>query len=295
MCSPNRNTGMYPYSTMKKLVRKKLIYYYMHIGEILIRICTSAEYYNIFVCIVASMTFMETVGVRNYPLSVSYHADQLYVGLDNNHGVNIIKGGICSPIIPLDRVRVDCIQQYNDQIYTLCWYNGWAVRVQSQDFKLVCYWTHDELSKNYKKLAIYQNTVYIPNYSKNKISSYTLSGARAGHDIAICISKGWTSICVTPSGILIYTQNSSSLVSAFRLSDRTELWSCRDLDSPLGTTCDSRTEQLLVCTGGHSKTVCIQIIDSRTGQSPVQNMLCYVKTNNRQARISVQNTENTII
>jgi hypothetical protein len=149
-------------------------------------------------------------------------------------------------------LSVFSIREYKDQFYLLCYTGGLTVRVHSKDGNLITSWEHEDTNLKFNQLGVHQDVIYIPSRSQNKITSYTLTGAAAGKDISISLSNTeyTSSVCVTPSGHLVYRQRSPSLVVCFELKTRSKLWSLNDLNHPLGITCDKKSGHLLIYTGG---------------------------------------------
>lgn len=217
------------------------------------------------------MRFIESVLVTDYCLSVCHHTDQLYVG--HYSGVDIVTPGKVSPLSlsSFNSLRVHCIRQHVDDLYLLCCSSTrseWTLRVHSLDGKnLIRSWKHNDTNGSYHKFAIFQDIIYVPSVSQKKVISYSLSGSPAGEDIHVSLSNTRTSVCVTTSGLIVLTQDSPSVVIAFDLQTRGKLWSLHDPDRPQGVIHDTCSDHLLVYMGGNSTTVCMQVVDSKTGES----------------------------
>jgi formylmethanofuran dehydrogenase subunit D len=211
---------------------------------------------------------LQTVKVPDKCKTVVFHSGQWYIGCHNS-GASVINEGKVSQITQYAGLNVNCIREYKNQFYLLCYSDGFVVRVHSKDGDLVTTWKHEDANTHSKKLDIHEDIIYIPSRSQNKLKSYSLTGGAAGKDISISFSNSNNSpsaVCVTPSSHLVFVQYLPSLVICFEMETRKKLWCLNNLVNPLGITCDKKSGHLLIYTGGLSAELCVQVVDVVSGE-----------------------------
>lgn len=130
--------------------------------------------------------------------------------------------------------------------------DSWKWLVSSRDMNTgdrdLKTWYHDDTPKAISnKLTIYEEKVYIPKRSKNKITIYSLRGVIISHIDCYFYANEITAITMTYKGHLIVTQCLSNVVKCISPVTKKLLWTTT-LTQPTAVATDKRTKMVHVAT-----------------------------------------------
>lgn len=205
------------------------------------------------------------IPVGSYCYSVCESRAVSYVGVEG--GLEIISGDTNSSnrLISLDGY-IHSVCSYKDRLYLLHWASDkWSVLVYDTNGRgQLLKWLHNDITNSYpNKLAIYNQHIYVPDRSRNRITVYTLDGVIVTH-YDCKLDSDITALTVTSSGQIVISQLNSGLLRCISVVTSQELWTTK-LVEPSAVTTDKKHGFIYVATGGLSETLDMKILKPNKG------------------------------
>lgn len=193
------------------------------------------------------------IKTRSQCWSVYAKGQIIYAGV--NDGVQLIIDNLVSEEYPVQEpCAIQCLRVKEPYLYKFYQIKNWWLIAQSSeddpesgDLKN---WRHDDSEKRFNQFVILDDTIYVPNRSKNCINLYTLTGDHAGEDLPLKLASTNTFICATPTGELVISQTHPPLLICLDPKTRQKLWHKDNLTFPQAVIADhySKTHPILVYT-----------------------------------------------